>query len=79
VKNPSILVAQLKQRTCEIKRLKERLERRQEALLSYAGWNHSCDFPDSCWYWVKVVRNKNIACSLEDALHIQEALTYGAI
>ena len=60
----------------EIEDNKSDLQHKQEGFLRLFGWHNSCQFPDSCWRWVKVVGGVTIAVSTTDAIHIEQNISH---
>lgn len=44
--------------------------KRDQFLATY-GWDYSCDFPDSCWRFVKVVKGQSLFLSGRDAFDME--------
>jgi hypothetical protein len=47
------------------------LHQLQEKFLRDHGWVTSCDFPDSCWRWVKVFGDKTFVMSFTEAYSLE--------
>lgn len=44
--------------------------KRDQFLVRY-GWVYSCDFPDSCWRFVKTVKGQSLCLSGKDAFNME--------
>jgi hypothetical protein len=56
----------------EIRDKEQRLEHLKRQYLTERGWQYRCDFPDSCWRWVKKFeRGGVITARLDNAVHIE--------
>ena len=58
----------------EIEDMKNDLSNKNEAFLRLFGWDDSCDFPDSCWRWVKIIKSQTIAVSCSNAINIEKQI-----
>ena len=49
---------------------------KKEAFLRKYGWISSCNFPDSCWRWVKEIKGVTIAVSRDNAVRIEAEINH---
>ena len=49
----------------------EKANRKMAIFLRKRGWDYTCEFPDSCWRYVKTVKGMRICVNANEAFNIE--------